>query len=515
MKRFALCIAVFTAVAVVSAAWAGENKAEPQLRLALDLVDGSHIIGIPNIDSVPVQTSYAKMDVQLKQLISIKMGEDHETASIELQNGDKLKGVVSLGPVKLETVFGNVSVGIEHIRVLRVVLAGGVLPEGLKRGLVLYYSFDRDEGGKATDLSGKGHDGIVHGAKWTRDGVAGGAYEFNGNGDYIDTGCNLSGMDEITVCGWVRPARAQRGASVVTQFGGPPGDNVWGLFAQADHFSDLVPPHKGIVTVLTADGRRPTAWGKPTEIGKWTHLCFTFKRNGQVVLFKDGVPVGQDAAGDSPLNKRDSTAKVGASWGADGYWANGLIDEVMIYNRALSGEEVAGLYRAGSGRDAGKPGEQQITVPGNGSADAGEVTKGQRYWFKASGLIGINVGGPNGGPAHKADPDGHTISQTDGTVTDPQPADSRFPCPGLATHSLVGMIGGLGGVKSGYMHKLEGPLPGEPSAISTKDTGGASACVQLGSAGSFVAPASGRLVLLCNDYITGDNSGAWEVRISR
>ena len=71
MKRLVLCIAVFTfTVAVLaSTTWAGEDKAEPQLRLALDLVDGSHIIGLPSIDSVPVQTSYAKMDIPLKQLI--------------------------------------------------------------------------------------------------------------------------------------------------------------------------------------------------------------------------------------------------------------------------------------------------------------------------------------------------------------------------------------------------------------------------------------------------------------
>ena len=345
MRSFALGIALLTAMVLIGPAWAGEDKAEPQLRLAIDLIDGSHIIGIPSILSVPVQTSYAKMDVPLKQILSIKMVEDHETASVELQNGDKLKGVVSLAPIKLETAFGKVKIGIEYIRELRVVLTGRPLPDALKRGLVLYYSFDRDEGGKVTDLSGKGHDGVVHGAKWTRDGIAGGAYEFNGNGDYLDTGCNLSGMDEITVCGWARTARAQRGASVATQFGGPPGDNVWGLFAQDDYSSDLVPPHKSSATVLTADGRRPTARGSiPTEIGRWTHLCFTFERNGQLVLYKDGVSVGRDAAGDSPLNKRDSTAKIGASWGADGYWANGLIDEVMVYNRALSGEEVKQLY---------------------------------------------------------------------------------------------------------------------------------------------------------------------------
>ena len=41
-----------------------ELKVKP-LRLAMDLVDGSHIIGVPEIKSITVQTSYAKMDIPL------------------------------------------------------------------------------------------------------------------------------------------------------------------------------------------------------------------------------------------------------------------------------------------------------------------------------------------------------------------------------------------------------------------------------------------------------------------
>ena len=55
--------------------------------------------------------------------------------------------------------------------------------------------------------------------------------------------------------------------------------------------------------------------------------------------------------------------------------------------------------------------------------------------------------------------------------------------------------------------------PGKVYSLAGKF--GGSDCVQLGGKGSFVAPASGRLVLLCNDYITGDNSGAWEVTVSQ
>jgi hypothetical protein len=130
MKRFALYIAVFTATALAGTVWAGQDRTERQIRLELDLADGSHVVGTPEIESLPVQTSYAKMDIPLHQILAIKMGDDHETAAFDLRNGDKLKGVLTLSPVKLETVFGKVSIGIEHIKDLRVMIGGGALPAG-------------------------------------------------------------------------------------------------------------------------------------------------------------------------------------------------------------------------------------------------------------------------------------------------------------------------------------------------------------------------------------------------
>ncbi|MFC1461199.1 NPCBM/NEW2 domain-containing protein [Verrucomicrobiota bacterium] len=99
----------------------------PPLRLAIDLVDGSRVIGVPRIKSIPVQSSYAKMDIPLKQIVSIKFHDDHETASIDLQNGDKLKGVLEdLQPLALETIFGKVSIGIEHVQGFRIKTRTGI-----------------------------------------------------------------------------------------------------------------------------------------------------------------------------------------------------------------------------------------------------------------------------------------------------------------------------------------------------------------------------------------------------
>jgi hypothetical protein len=174
MNRLKHGIIVLTALLLTTAGWAEQDNAGQPLRLELDLVDGSSIIGVPTIKSVAVETTYAKMDIPLKQIVNIKIEDDHETASFELQNGDKLKGVLNLEPIELETVFGEVSLGVQHVTSIHV------RSEGLiNEGLVLYYSFDKDEGNKVTDQSGKKNDGNVVGAKWTKKGRIGGAYEFD------------------------------------------------------------------------------------------------------------------------------------------------------------------------------------------------------------------------------------------------------------------------------------------------------------------------------------------------
>jgi len=110
----------------------------------------------------------------------------------------------------------------------------------------------------------------------------------------------------------------------------------------------------------------------------------------------------------------------------------------------------------------------------NGTA-WGAVVADRTYWYQASGCVAFNK-------------DGNAFSDPDGNVSSmPGCSNSAgrgvaaglFTCPGLYKCSLVGTVGG--------------------------------ACIQLGSRGSFVAPASGTLLLYCNDDIFTDNSGSWNV----
>ncbi len=108
----------------------------------------------------------------------------------------------------------------------------------------------------------------------------------------------------------------------------------------------------------------------------------------------------------------------------------------------------------------------------------GTVVEGQVYSYQASGCVAVNGAGtayddPNGTESPNSSCSGpyHNFI-----------ADGTFPCPGLIAHQLVG--------------KLDGT------------------CIPLGTSGTFTAPATGTLMLLCNDNILGDNSGSWSVCLS-
>jgi hypothetical protein len=109
------CMVMLAVLTLVSTGWAELETSEPELHLSLDLVDGSRIIGVPSIKSVPIQASYAKMTIALDQILRITMTDDHERASFELRNGDRLKGVVDIAPLEIETVFGVVRIPIHTV----------------------------------------------------------------------------------------------------------------------------------------------------------------------------------------------------------------------------------------------------------------------------------------------------------------------------------------------------------------------------------------------------------------
>jgi hypothetical protein len=316
-----------------------EIKVEP-LRLAIDLVDGSHIIGVPQITALPLQTSYAKMDIPLTKVLSVTLLDDRETASLELHNGDNIKGILDLKPIAITTAFGDVVIGLEHIDTFTV-STGDLLG---RKGLVLHYSFDK-QSEQIKDKSGRGHNATVHGAQWTREGKVGGACAFDGRDDYIETPRVLGGLTQFTILTWMRVQsqthRDYMGICGEQEYVNSPRISGYVLFVGSSqrafggsfHWSDK-------------SGADTRTFYKFTP-GTWYLLAQTY--DGAVVRqYVDGERVNEAAYSKKSL-ATSGPLRVGkvAAWPGGRLTRvhfHGLLDEIKIFNRALSATEIKRTY---------------------------------------------------------------------------------------------------------------------------------------------------------------------------
>ena len=209
-----------------------------------------------------------------------------------------------------------------------------------EEGLVAYCPFDEGLGAVARDRSGNGNDGkIIGGAKRAK-GPWGSALKFDGKDDYIDCGAseslNISSAGTVMI--WVRPETVKGG--LVNW------DSRLSLYIETYY--------SGRRTIYRMrDGQGGDALRDFDELlkNKWTHLTFTFDGK-KVLLYRDGVLTGS-YWGSLPSTQNVQPVvkgiplwigRPGKEEGSQGYY-HGLLDEVRIYNRALSGKEIAACYR--------------------------------------------------------------------------------------------------------------------------------------------------------------------------
>lgn len=207
-------------------------------------------------------------------------------------------------------------------------------------GLVGHWTFDEGSGTTAYDRSGNGNDGtLTNGPTWTT-GQLGGALSFDGVNDYVSIGnpgfFNISG--DLTLIAFANP------------------DNL-----DAGRRGSLINHRHGIVMTIEGnsnnfgyEGNNGTSWGNNfysvggvVALNTWQMLAVRFVENGTVQLYHQGTSIGSKAVVGGH-GQFQNCFVVGADlcggWGAPPYFS-GLIDDVRIYNRALSASEIAELYR--------------------------------------------------------------------------------------------------------------------------------------------------------------------------
>jgi len=220
-------------------------------------------------------------------------------------------------------------------------------------GLVAYYPFNNN----ADDESGNEHHGTVYGAIIGEDrfGNSNAAYEFDGTDDFIDCGLDpdLNITTHLSVSCWVKYYDYNYGSLYHPDF-----------ISNADYaLSTHTQDWKGYLVGTTRNHPSPQFNGtmkftvlKPYENyglrtddryddDKWHHVVSVFYPGHYLRLYVDGEIVEQDTVTISSFTASDLPLSIGRGYENDEYhYFDGLIDDIRIYNRILSEEEVSDFY---------------------------------------------------------------------------------------------------------------------------------------------------------------------------
>jgi len=257
----------------------------------------------------------------------------------------------------LAVVFSFVTASTQGADVAR---KSSDLSEDLKRGLVLYYDFEKKPAGdKILDMSGKGNDGKAVAVEWISDPRRGGVAKIGLTNSHITVPNNDSlNPTQLTLACWIQRTYTDKVCRRII-----------------DKCYD-----KGFALSMSPGGRMTGKVGFTVNgkwcgsgvavcDGSWHHIAATYDGNEQR-LYVDGVPQGdgkrwegRSAAntfdltiGQNPVNPNPKLGEVGAS-------LNGTLDDVAMFNRALSPDEIRELFQSQGGEISAAPAAQERPTP--------------------------------------------------------------------------------------------------------------------------------------------------------
>lgn len=215
--------------------------------------------------------------------------------------------------------------------IIMSILSVGAFSAETDKSLVGYWKFDEGEGRIAKDSSPNKNNGLIYNAGWVK-GKTGYALEFNGKDSYADCGnnANMNGAtDEITIECWVRldvinteyypiiigKGDGTSGYRLAQNIGTP--EILFNVTDSGGNYTDITPTY-------------------PVKPGEWNHIALTVKGKDAKVYANGNLYLAY-ALKAGGVKQGEGNLTMGSAAGA---WFKGALDEVDIYNKALTAEEI-------------------------------------------------------------------------------------------------------------------------------------------------------------------------------
>ena len=190
-------------------------------------------------------------------------------------------------------------------------------------GLVGWWKFDETNGTIAYDSSGNGHDGNLSGGPTWATGKIGGALNFDGN-YFVEIGGILPKSYSKSL--WINLSSIEVQGNIFSW------DDKHALFVPNGKLSS---GHNGSWEIVEDS--------EILNLFQWYYVVLTYKYTSrEMILFKNGLEVSKGQVADCGELIRSQIGAYKSS-----YNFKGIIDDVRIYDRALSAAEVQVLYNMG------------------------------------------------------------------------------------------------------------------------------------------------------------------------
>jgi outer membrane protein assembly factor BamB len=256
---------------------------------------------------------------------------------------------------------------------LRAAASSGLMAAA-SSGLVAAYGFDEGSGTTVTDASGNGNNGTMTSATWSTSGKYGKALQFNGTSARvtIPDGASLHLTGGMTLEAWVNPSTVNANWRDVVYKGN---DNYY-LSATSTNSSR---PDAGLI----AGGSYADAFGTSALATKtWSFLTETYD-GSTVRLYVNGTQVASTAH-TGAIATSSNPLQIGGDSIYGQYFA-GLIDNVRVYNTALSAVQIQSDMNTPAGiQDTTAP-----TQPGTPSANAVNASEVELSWGASTDNVGV------------------------------------------------------------------------------------------------------------------------------
>ncbi len=225
-------------------------------------------------------------------------------------------------------------------------VAPGVV-EGYDPSLVGWWKLDETSGTIAADSSGYGNNGTLVGDPQWVPGMIEGALELDGSGDYVNCGAStvFQIQDQITMACWIKVARFTTNWSTIIS----KGDTSYRLSRSGETGNAI---HMGVQGTSSS----PYQWFDGTVTvtdNQWHHVAGVYN-GAHAMIYIDGV-LDTTQAATGQINASNYELYIGENAEANGRFLNGLVDDVRIYNRAISQAEILAVMLGTSGGLSSRP----------------------------------------------------------------------------------------------------------------------------------------------------------------